>query len=773
MLASPYRFLFKTYAIFFAFLFCMLFFPHKGQAQTLNIPFNNIMGGTWSLSADSLSTLDNGAIIEAQGNVILERDNTFLRADLIRYYTATQWVFVKGNVELKTGEDYLLASQAEIDLSNFTGFLHDGEVIMQGQHVYMTGEYVEKHLGNVYSFEKATVTTCDPDDPLWKLSAGGAVIDIDGQAKLHSVKGTLAGISTLPIPRMTISLVERRQTGFLMPRFSNSSEYGFSYTQPFFLVIDEGRDLTVAGTYYTKNDIRTSVKYRAYPELDTKVWVAGDYLFKADAQDDRYWLRGMAEGNFFDSEWNYRVDLDYASDDEYLLDYRTSYLGHQQTAEETFEFFGRELAPIQDDRKSVGYIYRTWNNIYFTTGFEIYQNPDYGSILPRSADPTVQVLPEISTYLFPIQPFENVPMQLDSSLSFARNYRREGTSGFSGIFDPRLSTPINLKFLSVLPQIRLIQRNYITEDNTITSAPLESASLKENSDSDTTFDVQVQTMMQASKVWEYNEKPYELIPENVGKSRTLALQHRIEPRLTYIYAPDKDQTHLPFYSQEDRIFSQNEFQFSLHNIFTAKKEDIIQVQNQNNEILLEKVEYYDTLARLTFGAAFDIEESGRTTLVEKYRKKPFRDLTLDAQVYALGLNLTTHLSVSLYDEGITKFDLSADIPLFALEKYLSWNTEVSYRNTTEDYYNIIRYDASESVLLNEKVTLLKNSLAITPIEALKLSIEHYINLQDTSTYTITSGIDFYHECLHFGLEYIYSVQDQAINFRFTIPNLFE
>ncbi len=760
--------------IYFAFFFCMLFSPLSSYANLFQIPLDNVGGGTWSLGADNLSTIGNGAIIEAKGDVVLQRGTEILKADLVRYYTATGWVFVKGNVEIQSGQDYMTASEAEIDLENFTGFLHDGAVFMNGQHVYMSGDYAEKHFGNVYEFENATLTTCSPDSPLWTLNADKALIDIDGVAQLRSVSASVSVVSTPPIPRMNVSLVEQRQTGFLPPSYSSSDNLGKSITVPFFLAINESHDLTLSGAYYTEDNIMVSAKYRAYPTLGTKWWLAGDYVFTHNEMvDDHYWLRGMGEGYVFESDWRYRVDLDFVSDVDFMLDYRTSYTGHANTTLELFKFFGRELVPLQADRRSAGYIYRTINDIYLTAGFEFIQNPLYGSVYERSKDPTVQVMPQLAAYLFPYSPFDFVPLQIDTSLDISRYYKRYGTSIYSSFFNPRLSLPLDLKYFSLLPQIRLVQRNYIADEQENSAAPLEKVDINDRKTNDVLFDFQMQTMLQASRVWNFDNSDFDLVEENIGKTKTVAFQHRIEPRLTYLFTPEHDQSHLPYYSQEDRFFSQNEFQFALHNVLTTKSESIVQVPSDSDEVLLDTKAQYKTLARFTFGASYDLQEAQRTVLLNEYERKPFRDLTFDADFYVLGLGLSTHLSYSLYGDGVTAFDVSTKIPLFALEKYITWNTQVGYRKPVLDYYNLIRYNIVQNSLASQETTLLTNTFRITPIKELAFNFSHYINLNDTDNYTITAGVDLYHECLHLGFDYVYSLEDSSINLRFTIPGLFE
>ena len=55
----------------------------------------------WTLKSDKLVSIDDGVIVEASGGVLLQRGDDYMKADFARYYTATNWIFVQGNVDFK------------------------------------------------------------------------------------------------------------------------------------------------------------------------------------------------------------------------------------------------------------------------------------------------------------------------------------------------------------------------------------------------------------------------------------------------------------------------------------------------------------------------------------------------------------------------------------------------------------------------------------------------------------------------------------------------
>ena len=134
----------------------------------------------WTLNADNLVSLDDGVIVEASGNVLLQRGEDYMKADFARYYTTTNWIFVKGKVEARMGRDMLNASEAEFDLTSRTGWLKDGSIFIAGPHMYVTGEKVDKLFGDRYSSRtprSRPVTAIVPPGrclrirPTWKSTA--------------------------------------------------------------------------------------------------------------------------------------------------------------------------------------------------------------------------------------------------------------------------------------------------------------------------------------------------------------------------------------------------------------------------------------------------------------------------------------------------------------------------------------------------------------------------------------------------------------------------
>ncbi len=756
-----------------ATLFFSITFGGNAFSASLGVPFQvEENDEQWRLTADYLTTLDNGAIIEARGDVVLQRGEDVLKAEFARYYTATDWVFVRENVYVKLGRDELRATEAEIDLLTSTGFLKNGNVFMAGPHVYFEGEHVKKYFGDKYSFVNATITSCDPADPAWGLKASSATVEIDGYATLSRANFTVGDADLPAVPYLLLPVKVERQSGLLRPDFGISSLHGVYYTQPWFWAIDDERDATFYGSFFTNSGLMLSAEYRSNTSSMDKNWFAADYLLStSDEHDDRFWLRGMSDGNILDSEWKYKLNVDYASDDTFLLDYDNTLTGFDETQSSVLDFFGRDFAEISRNRLSEGYIYRKWEYVETTLGFQYSQDPRYGDTLYSSTDPTVQKLPEANLFVYPVGTGD-IPLQFEGSATATYNYRRFGSSGMKTELAPQVSVPLDLKYFTVLGQLGLNHRNYFAGSNSVTSAPLEGGNEPQRNTDNTLLNAKIETATQFAQVWNFGssfDNTYISNPENLGESEIIAFRHLLEPRVTYSYLEDKDQSHLPYYSLADRIIPHNDIDLSFRNVFTAKEQSVVKGKD---DIALLKTSFRD-IALITLSGGYDFNEASRTNYLDEFERRPFKDITLEAEFNAFGLGLYSRASYSLYGDGFTRVDLGTSVPTFSLEKYFDWSLAYSYRHEMYDYQNIIRYATSSDISLSTSESLLRNTFTIRPASFLNFVVDHYIDLEDKDKYEVNVVANYIHDCYIISADYSYTPNEQTYGMSLILPGIFE
>lgn len=683
---------------------------------SLSSPVRTGGDAPWHLAADHLESLDDGVIVEATGDVVLTRGQDYLKADFARYYTATDWVLVRGHVKVRLGRDELSATEAEFDLQSGTGWLKNGSVFMAGPHITFAGEEVVKHWGDRYTFKEAKVTACEGPTPAWSLAADQAVVEIDGYATLSHAKFQVLDQGIIYSPWMALPAKTTRQTGLIMPDFGTSDEHGPFVTVPWYWAIDKSRDLTVYGSWFDKNGLMPSLEYRSHISDADKTWIALDYLRDRNAgdniRDNRFWLRGMGEGLVGLSGWKYKYDVDYASDGKFLSDFHSFMTGYDESHDAMLEMFGRDLPTRDKNRVSAGYVYRDWERFGVTAGFRYEENPWLRHLNLRHVDDTtVQKLPELNAYLYKGRLLPDMPLEIEGEASTSYLHREEGTSGMRTEVHPVMSLPVDLKYATLIASGGLRQTFYhstsVSGNSPLT--PVESDRRNQTGETRTIPDVDVQAYAEAQRIWKFTP---ELDADRIGRYQITALRHSLQPRVSYSWIPNVDQEKNPFYDEDDRLLPSSVLNLSLTNLLTLRRELLSaegkDASGRTGLNLIDPV--YSEIARVRLSGGYDFREAKRERFRDILPRHPILDLALDTSISPLDwLSLWNQTYLSMHGEGITRNDVGVT---FTNARWGSWSVGYSRRNGYYDYRRIVQYDNIRDMLFDTPLELLTNAVEL-------------------------------------------------------------
>ena len=741
-----------------AVLICLLSAPAVEAAGLLDVQksMNTKGEAPWTLKSDKLVSIDDGVIVEASGGVLLQRGDDYMKADFARYYTATNWIFVQGNVEARMGRDILNAREAEFDLNSRTGWLKDGTIFMAGPHMYVSGKQVDKLFGDRYAFKNAKITLCDGETPAWSVSADKAEVEIDGYATLHHTTLNILDVPVMDAPFMMLPAKTSRQSGLLLPDLGYSSLNGGFYSQPYFHVIDESRDLTFYATYMGRVGFMPGIEYRSHTREQDKTWLALDVLYdkhtfrteegdrvnekdrKINTNEERFWLRGMGDGYVGDSQWRYRYNLDYVSDQNYLREFRSMMNGFNKSRDALYDMFGRDIAEVDKNRVSEGFLYRDWDRFMVTLGFRYEELPylGHGNNKHRD-DTTVQRIP-LNFYLFKSRIVDELPLEVQAEMSTAYEYRNKGVRGLRTEIHPELSIPVALPGVSLLLNGGLRQTWYNsthyeeTKDKSTRGSGTKDRFIPEAS---------VSAFTQLSRVWQMPERALEAVADNVGESRWVGFMHRMQPRLTYGWIPDRDQSDNPIYEEMDRIKPSQQMRFSLTNIFTTKKSTVKRTQDGYG-----CSETYADPVRWEIATGYDFDEADRKKYRDEFELKPLMDTYSYLEFNALDwLRLSSKMYISMYGDGVTRTDSAVT---FLNSRWGSWTVSYDVRNKHYNYREEMKRDKRQDIRFTTTQRLVTNTLR------LKLSrmFDLYFRTEDdiiTGHNLSWEGILGYrHQCFH-------------------------
>ena len=600
----------------------------------------------WHLSADRIVTQQDLELAEAWGSVLLTKEGSTLQAEYARYYWDTQWVYLEGDVKAHWGGDYLEAEQAEFDLKNEVGWLQEGIIRVQDPSLIFEGERLEKTGPGTYSFETATVTSCEGSPPDWSIRAGQGKITLDGYASLRSTSFLVRDQPVLYSPYLVVPVKTRRQSGFLIPEFSASSRLGTGVNLPYYHVLDEENDLTLYLNGMSDRGLMLGAEFRHTPTLDSKGWWRADWLSDRESAStekeeddqfdddglvrpnhDRYWIRSKFNAYLPHSRWETKLDLDWVSDQNYLREFDNGLSGFEDSRDTLLEEFGRDIDDKDDlTRTSVWTLARNWTNFGFQSRVEYGQNLRYrNDNLDSGDDPTLQRLPELNFNFYKSR-LATSPFEWEARNELTYFWRRRGTTGVRLDLHPRLSLPLTSSYGTIIPTVGWRQTLYAIDR--FQDAPA-------NVDEDDSYldrgllDFQVQAFSEAFRVFDLSPSP-EPGESTLGQSRWTRLKHSIRPEVEYSYIPDQRQSDLPFFDRVDRIEPRDMVTACLTNVLTWRRDSVVPLAAADDQYGL-KTDYLDFL-RVRLEQSYDFREDDRDRDLDRFPARPFSELLLEVRV---------------------------------------------------------------------------------------------------------------------------------------------
>jgi LPS-assembly protein len=270
--------------------------------------------GELYLEADQLTQDDKSGITTAEGNVEIRYQDKVLRADrvvydqgppppngqprprrqrgepaqgVIRAYGHVQVIHDDGNVEYAeqlTVDDQM---QAGIALA-FASRLKDKRL---KQDVIVAGASAVRRSDDIQELNKALYTPCpicvgdQPKEPTWSITADRVVEDkpkrviVYRHAKIH-----VLGVPILYLPVFWHADPSAdRASGLLDPRIGANSRRGFSYDQPYLLVLGPSADLTIAPQINSRVNPFLNLRYRQRFETG-EIDIRGGYTYEHDLE---------------------------------------------------------------------------------------------------------------------------------------------------------------------------------------------------------------------------------------------------------------------------------------------------------------------------------------------------------------------------------------------------------------------------------------------------------------------------------------------------------
>ena len=204
--------------------------------------------------------------VTARGRVEFQREDLTVYAEFLRFNQEFGRIEADGGVRLLRGADRFFGPRLRYSTRDDTGVFEGANFILQGETSTMRGtaERLEFLRKDVYRLVKGSFTSCEPGREDWRFEAGELEIDNERSvATLRDGRFKFFDTTLLPLPYGSFSLDKQRKSGFLTPHYGQSTRRGPEVAVPYYWNIAPERDLTITPSYMTKRgeQLKTDFRY--------------------------------------------------------------------------------------------------------------------------------------------------------------------------------------------------------------------------------------------------------------------------------------------------------------------------------------------------------------------------------------------------------------------------------------------------------------------------------------------------------------------------------
>ena len=249
---------------------------HKGIVKTIG-PTKIITSEKYVVNGEDIFYDDNKKLIYSQNNTIITDTNkNKITVDMFNYLTLKKMFFSKGDIEvLDSRENKYLFNEIYIDEaknkivgSDIKSYFNDKtlkEDERNNPRFFANSATITKE--NTI-FEKGVFTSCKIREnnkcPPWAIRA--KTIEHNAAKKTIYYENAVMKIYDFPVfyfpkffhPDPTV----KRQSGFLVPRFTDNTMVGFGSTIPYFWAMSKDKDMTISPKIFANENIIFFNEYR-------------------------------------------------------------------------------------------------------------------------------------------------------------------------------------------------------------------------------------------------------------------------------------------------------------------------------------------------------------------------------------------------------------------------------------------------------------------------------------------------------------------------------
>ena len=272
------------------------------------------------------------------GNVRLRQGIFRAGADSAFYDQRAGRLDLTGNV-ISRGEGFVLTGtdaqyrmdEGRLDLNTASFLLHEGPMRGEASSLSRTGP-------EQLRISSGRMTTCQPGNNAWSIAASR--VDLDQESGFGTARNVRLQVKDVPVfyvPWMSFPIDDRRKSGFLYPSFGTSNTgSGFTLATPYYFNLAPHYDMTytpqiIHGRGYFSELEARHLSRRGPTELQLG-FIDRDSDFADERPDEssQRWALDFHNRSDWGDSWRSTIDYAVVSDDDYVSDLNQT-LDIQQT----------------------------------------------------------------------------------------------------------------------------------------------------------------------------------------------------------------------------------------------------------------------------------------------------------------------------------------------------------------------------------------------------------------------------------------------------------
>ncbi|MBI5189586.1 MAG: LPS-assembly protein LptD [Nitrospirae bacterium] len=478
-----------------------------------------------SIQADKVEYDRKSRTYTATGNVTISQGGSALTADSVKLDELTGDAEAAGGARLVTGRNVLFAESLKVNFNTSLGVIEKGSLFIEQQNFHVTGESLERVSEEEYRVTGGGLTTCDADNPFWRVTADELDVRMDRDVRAKGVVMRLKGVPVFYTPYAWFPLLKPRTTGFLLPSMGYSSTEGFRFADNFYWAASDNLDLTIGADVRARRGVGASAELRYAHDKDTGTNARAYFLDDRKDKKERYNL-SLKHQQVINDTLSGRVDVN--------LSDRQFYRDLTETARERTQ-------------RSID------SNVFATNRWDwgrAYLFGQYTLGLDQNNDVIVQRLPEAGVNVVK-QRIGGTPLYFDMDAAGAYFHKKNGVSGGRLDLFPKVSGAFNIGGVNFSPRIGYRETVYSLSGNEKAGLDEERGLIGLGATLQTGF----------YRLFTFDEGLFE------------GVRHTVEPVLAYNYVARRGGTEFAKFDGVDTLGRRNLVSYSVVNRFVLKYRD--------------------------------------------------------------------------------------------------------------------------------------------------------------------------------------------------------